>query len=183
MNRATASLTMIVFVALMAGYGFSLHNPYASAQENETATTATNTDPNVLKGSITSLQDDNPDDNTEWIAGGVYRMENLNSASPTFNASFYMVRTDGNASHTHDVYDFVIEGEPMSNGNHTVFNGTSTVTMREGPITDVPTTITLLGDDGISIFFDPSATNNHFGNTAVYGTQHLVCVESPQYCE
>jgi len=175
MNNTTPSI-MILFVAIV-GVGISLFDSYANAQ-NET-----NNDPNVLKGSITSIQDDNPDDNTEWILGGVYRMENLNSTSPTFNASFHMVQTDGNASHTHDVYDFVLAGEPVSNGNYTIFNGTSTVTMREGPVTEVPTTITLLGDSAVSILFDPSKTNNHFGDSAVYGTQNLVCVESPQYCE
>jgi hypothetical protein len=55
--------------------------------------------------------------------------------------------------------------------------------MREGPVTQVPTTITLLADSAVSILFDPSKTTNHFGDSAVYGTQNLVCVESPQYCE
>lgn len=76
----------------------------------------------------------------------------------------------------------MLAGKPISSGKFTVFNGTSTVPMREGPVTDVPTTITLLGDTAISIVFDPSKTNNHFGNSAIYGTQNLVCVESPQYC-
>jgi hypothetical protein len=175
MNNKTTSI-VILFVAII-GVGSSVFDSYAYGQNK------TNTDPNVLKGSITSIQDDNPDDNTEWIVGGVYRMENLNSTSPTFNASFYMIKTDGNASHTHDVYDFVLAGEPVSNGNYTIFDGTSTVTMREGPITEVTTTITLLGDTGVSILFDPAKTNNHFGNSPIYGTQNLVCVESPQYCE
>jgi hypothetical protein len=82
------------------------------------------------------------------------------------------------------VYDFVLAGgEPFSNGNNTVFNGTSTVTMMEGPISDVPTTITFMGDSTVSSLFDPSKTNNYFGNTPIYGTQYLHCVESPQYCE
>ena len=54
--------------------------------------------------------------------------------------------------------------------------------MIEGPITEVPTTISLLGDSAASILFDPSKTDNHFGDTAIYGTQNMVCVESPQYC-
>lgn len=175
----TRSLTMILLVAVIGSGGFTIfYNPlYANALNK------TNTDPNVLKGSITSIQDDIPNDNTDWILGGVYRMENINSTSPTFNASFYMVKTDGTATHTHDVYDFVISGEPASSGNSTIFNGTSTVTMREGPVTDVPTTITVLDDSAISILFDPSKTNNHFGNSAIYGTQNLVCAEIPQYCE
>ena len=76
----------------------------------------------------------------------------------------------------------MLAGKPTSSGNFTVFNGTSTVTMRERPVTDVPTTITLMGDAAIGIVFDPSKTNNHFGSSAIYGTQNLVCVESPQYC-
>ena len=63
-------------------------------------------------------------------------MDNPNFTSPTFNASFYMTKTDGNASHTPDVYDFVLAGEPISSVNFNVFNGTSTVTMREGPVTE-----------------------------------------------
>ncbi len=51
-------------------------------------------------------------------------MEVLNSISPTFNASFDMVKTDGNASYTHDVYDFVT-GELTSNRNYAIFSGTS----------------------------------------------------------
>lgn len=77
----------------------------------------------------------------------------------------------------------MLAGEPTSNGNYTVFSGTSTITMIEGPVTEVPTTIALLGDSAASILFDPSKTNNHFGDTAIYGTRNLVCVESPQYCE
>jgi hypothetical protein len=159
------------------GLGFSLYIPYANALNK------TNTDPNILKGSITSIQDDNPGDNTQWIIGGVYRMENRNSTSPTFNASFYMMKTDGTASHTHDVYDFVMSGQPVSNGSSTVYKGTATVTMREGPVSQVPTTITVFDDSAISIVFDPSKTNNHFGSTPIYGTQNQVCVESPQYCK
>jgi hypothetical protein len=180
-SSTTTSVTiLLLFVAIVGNGLFSIfsYNPYANAQENKT-----NTDPNILKGAIASIQDDNPDDNTEWIAHGLYRMENLSSPSPTFNASFYMIKTDGNASHKHEVIDFVLTGAPISNGNNTIFNGTSTVTMMEGPISDVPTTITIMDDSAVSILFDPSKTNNHFGNTPIYGSQHLNCVESPRFCE
>jgi hypothetical protein len=103
--------------------------------------------------------------------------------SPTFNASFYMVNTDGTALHTHDIYDLQLAGQPSKSGNCTIFNGTSTVTMRDGPVQDVPTSITLMDDSAVRMWFDPNKVNNHFGNTPLYGTQHLVCVESPQYCK
>jgi hypothetical protein len=54
------------------------------------------------------------------------------ASSPAFNASFYMVKTDGTALHTHEIYDLQFAGQPSKSGNSTVFNGTSTVTMRDG---------------------------------------------------
>lgn len=175
MNKITP-LSLTIALVMMVGIGFSVY-PNANAQN------PTNTQENTLKGGITSIQDDNPNDNTEWITGGAFKMENVNSESPTFNSTFYMVKTDGSAAHTHDIFDFVSVGESTTNGNSTSFNGTSTVTMRGEPITDVPTNITLLGTDAISVSMDPEKVNNHFGNTSIYGTQHLICVEAPQLCQ
>ena len=67
--------------------------------------------------------------------------------------------------------------------NSTVLNGTSTVTMKEGPVKDVPTQITLLGNSVINILLEPTKVNNHFGSGPVYGNQHLICVEVPNYCK
>ncbi len=139
----------------------------------------------VIKGGITSLQNDSSDNTTTWILGGVYRMENLSSEAPTFNASFYMVKTDGNSSHSHDVYDLSLNTPIIDNtmSNSTHVNGTTTVTMKDGPITNVPTNITILGDSAISIWLDPSKVNNHFGDSPIYGTQELKCVDTPAYCK
>ena len=135
----------------------------------------------VIKGGITSLQNDPSDNTTTWILGGVYRMENLSSEAPTFNASFYMVKTDGNSSHSHDIYDLSLNTPIINNtlSNSTHVNGTTTVTMKDGPITNVPTNITILGDSAISIWLDPSKVNNHFGDSPIYGTQELKCVDTP----
>ena len=61
--------------------------------------------------------------------------------------------------------------------------GISTVTMKDGPVKDVPTKIILMDESAVSIWLNPSKTKNHFGNTPIYGTQHLICVESPNYCK
>jgi hypothetical protein len=171
----TTSIFLTVSLAVLVAIGFFF--TYASAQN------PSNPDPNIVKGGITSIQDDDPNDNTDWITGGAYKMENITSGSPSFNSTFYMIKTDGTAAHTHDIYNFVATGQPTTNGNSTSFNGTSTVTMRGEPITDVQTYITLLGTDAISISVDPEKVNNHFGNTSIYGTQHLICVEAPQLCQ
>jgi hypothetical protein len=140
---------------------------------------------NLIKGGITSLQNDPFDNTTTWILGGVYRMENLSSESPTFNASLYMVKTDGNSSHSHDIYDLFLNSPIINDteSNSTHINGTTTVTMKEGPLTNVPTNITLLGNSSINIWIDPSKVNNHFGDSPIYGTQELKCVDKPALCK
>jgi hypothetical protein len=50
----------------------------------------------------------------------------------------------------------------------TTFNGTMTVTLREGPVENVAGYIQLLGDS-IAIWVDPRAVENHFGSTPIYG--------------
>jgi len=111
-------------------------------------------------------------------------MENVKT-SPTFNSTFYMVKTDGTSKHKHSIYDFKLNADPIVNtsNNSTILNGTSTVTMKEGPVNDVPTQITLLGDSVINILLEPTKVNNHFGSEPIYGNQHLICVEVPSYCK
>ena len=94
---------------------------------------------NSQSGSLTSLQNDATTGKTNWIISGVYKMNNINTANPMFNATFYMMKTDGTAPHKHTVSDFKISGKPDVANNSTTFNGTSTVTMKEGPVKDVPT--------------------------------------------
>jgi len=93
-----------------------------------------------------------------------------------------MIKLNGTSKHTHDISDFKIIGTPQISSNTTTINGTSTVTMKEGPVTNVPTSIKLLDNSVITIWFDPTKVENHFGNTPIYGTHHLICVEKPQLC-
>ena len=136
----------------------------------------------AVKGSLTSLQNDESG-KPAWIISGVFRMDNMSSTSPTLNAAFYMIKKDGTSPHTHTLSDFKIIGKPMTNGNSTIVNGTSTITMKDGPVKQVPTSIKIMDDSVVSIWLDPLKTKGHFGNTVIYGTQHLICVEKPQYCK
>jgi hypothetical protein len=43
--------------------------------------------------------------------------------------------------------------------------------------------ITFTDESAVSIWLNPSKTSNHLGNTAIYGTQYLLCVELPNYCK
>ena len=136
----------------------------------------------TVLGSLTSIQND-VTGKTNWIIGGAYRMSNTNTANPVFNATFYMIKTDGTAPHKHIISDFKMSGKPVVANNSTTFNGTSTVTMKSGPVKDVPTSIRFMDESSVSVWLDPTKTNNHFGSTLIYGTQHLVCNEIPNICK
>ena len=144
----------------------------------------TNPAEDIIKGSISSISNDPSNSSTQWIITGVYNMENV-TTSPTINATFYMIKTDGTSKHTHSIYDFKLNEDPIVNTdtNSTILKGTSTVTMKEGPVSDVPTEIMLLGNSAFSIFLQPIKVNNHFGDGPIYGNQHLICVEVPSYCK
>lgn len=86
------------------------------------------------------------------------------SKSAKFNAVFDMVMNNGSAQHQHKIYNFTITNMSMPGistdmsmpamstnmsmpGNGAVqIGGTITVTMRVGPVHDVPVAITFQGD-------------------------------------
>jgi predicted extracellular nuclease len=88
----------------------------------------------------------------------------------TFHSKINMVMTNGSAMHDHEIYNFKLA--TMSNPNNTtsVFNGTATITMRQGPVENVPVSIKRIDNNVISIWADPAMINNHFGNTPIFGT-------------
>ena len=66
--------------------------------------------------------------------------------------------------HTYN-FAFKLVGDPVVNANTTIFNGTSTITLKDGPVNDVQISIRLMDDSAVSIWVDPSKTDKHFGNT------------------
>src|ERR687897_2083789 len=148
-------------------------------------------------GTIASLQNDE-NGNPTWIVSGVWKGSlsmgnktqdgggaNQTTSTPatnatatttgnlpnaTFNSKFNMVMTNGSAMHDHEIYDFKLTS--MSNPNNTtsVSNGTATITMRQGPVPDVPVSIKAMDNNVLSIWVDPTKIENHFGNTPIFGT-------------
>ena len=55
----------------------------------------------------------------------------------SFNATIHMVRLDGNILHEHEIYNFNQSSVTHLGDDMTTFNGTMTVTLREGPIENV----------------------------------------------
>jgi hypothetical protein len=144
-------------------------------------------------GTIASIQNDE-NVNPAWILSGYWEasltedktVENGNQSSSVSNstsamgndmsksgkfvASFDMVRTNGSSMHQHQIYNFTLTEISMPENSTAVFNGTSTITLKDGPVSNVPTSVTDMGNNALSIYLDPAAVNNHFGNTPIYGT-------------
>ena len=180
MNKklSTIPISISLAVLLLTMTSLSSNNIFAAETNKPNS--------NSLKGALTSIQNDQSG-KPAWIVSGVFKIDNYSNnskttTSPILNATFYMIKLDGTSSHTHTVSDFKITGTPQTSGNSTSINGTSTVSMKEGPVKEVPTTIKIFDKSVISIGFDPSKVKDHFGNTPIYGTHHLICIEKPQYC-
>ncbi|MDQ6863569.1 MAG: hypothetical protein M3044_07070 [Thermoproteota archaeon] len=62
-------------------------------------------------GTIASLQN-GENGKPAWIVSGVWAFKNVNSTSPTFNATFNMVKLNGSAPHKHTITDFKMTGSP-----------------------------------------------------------------------
>jgi hypothetical protein len=89
-----------------------------------------------------------------------------------------MVMTNGSALHDHEIYDFKLTNITTVSDSVTIYNGTATITMRQGPVVNVPMSIKSLESNVISIWADPTMTNNHFGDTPIFGTiEKLIEVE------
>jgi hypothetical protein len=179
----TKSIIMPAFVAF-AGLLLAIMPVCSNVFAADVATN--NPNGHSLKGALTSIQND-ANGKPAWIVSGVFKIDNFNIKkieSPVLNATFYMIKLDGGSPHTHTISNFKMIGTPKNGGNSTTtINGTSTITMKEGPVRGVPTTIKIFDKSAISIMLDPSKVKNHFGSTPIYGTHHLICVEKPQYCK
>jgi hypothetical protein len=167
-NKSTKAIPVVVIAIMITTMTIvSLNDnsallPLANAQK-----------PDNVFGTIASIQN-GKDGKPEWVTSGVLDFKSLNSNSPTFNATFNMFMLDGSAAHKHTIADFKMTGSPSTNGNTTTYNGTATLSLKAGPAKDVPISIKLMGDSAVSIWIDPSKTENHFGNTPIYGAQHRI---------
>jgi hypothetical protein len=86
-----------------------------------------------------------------------------------FIAKFDMVKPDGTAAHEHNVTDLKASEVTFANNTYTI-KGTATVTLKNGPVENVPVTIKILNGSVFSLMIDPAKTDNHFGSEPIYGT-------------
>jgi hypothetical protein len=110
--------------------------------------------------------------NNDWILAGNYmgygNPSNLSDSG--FHSTFSMVMENGSAYHIHQISNTTINDFTMD-GNNTVLKGSVTVTMKDGPVSNVPTNWTINNNNTLAISMDPSKINHHFGDTPIYGLE------------
>ncbi|MGH9975925.1 MAG: hypothetical protein ACRD8Z_08840 [Nitrososphaeraceae archaeon] len=141
-------------------------------------------------GTIASIQNDESG-NPAWVLSGYWKasltegeagnqsssasnstsvMEDMSNKVGKFGATFDMAMTNGSALHQHQIDNFTLTGMSTPDNTTVIYNGTVTITMKEGPVRDVPVGATVMEGNVISLWLDPSKLDNHFGNTPIYGT-------------
>jgi hypothetical protein len=126
-------------------------------------------------GPIASIQN-NEEGEPSWILSGHWVTNIINKTEDSFNqtnmtkfdASINMVMLDGSAKHNHKITNFSLS-DITNQGNTTTYKGTVDGTMKAGPVKDIPVEIKVTGNNAIAISLDVEKTENHFGNTPIYG--------------
>jgi hypothetical protein len=160
-NKSLLIVPIGMFLLLAIGLA-SVNVIYAQTNSTQSSSASNK------QGTITSVQN-GPDGKAAWNLAGNWNSTGLNSKTPTFNAHFSMAKLDGSSKHSHTISNFQMAGTPVTNATGTTYKGTTTVTMKEGPVKNVPTTIVISSNGALKITVDPKLTSNHFGKTPING--------------
>lgn len=159
----------------------STNVPISASESNQTTVTVFPANFTRAIGTISSIQN-NETGKPGWILSGTWELLipkplKINQTNPSdatpFTAIFEMVKTDGTMRHTHAVSDFNLTGS-QANNNALVLTGKATVLMNEGPVKNVPVSLSIVDQDALKLWIYPSVPStevkdNHFGNTPIYG--------------
>jgi hypothetical protein len=108
--------------------------------------------------------------NNDWVLAGhwmgYYNPSNLTDSG--FHSTFDMVLKNGSAPHMHQITNATVN-DVQKQGNDTVIKGVVTITMKDGPVSNVPITWTEYSNNTLGMVLDPSMINNHFGESPIYG--------------
>ena len=129
----------------------------------------------LVFGAISSIQNNNQG-KPGWVLSGHWFTNIINKTKDSFNQTnpakfdswFYMSMLDGSAMHKHAISNFSLT-DINTQGNTTSYKGTVTITLKEGPVKDVPIEIKIMNNHVITLSLDATKTKNHFGDTPIYG--------------
>lgn len=179
MKNAKLAMVLALSVVVVAGVVFSaaLVGNSANAQSDrmnmhDRVTAAVNQGRGGgAVGVLSSVQTD-PSGN-EWLVYGPWRMvlipaaDDAQSPDMRFTSGLTMVMKDGTAKHRHQIYDFQLT-EWSADETSVTFEGTATITQRDGPVEDIPVTIKIMNDSVIEFSIDTDVID-HFGESPIYG--------------
>jgi len=118
---------------------------------------------------------DDENGNPLWIISGHWKTNLSNQTQNTannnatiLNADIEMIKTDGTSKHTHTITNFLL-ADASNQDNHTIFNGTGTISMPQGPVTEVPISIQVMNNTLGIITIGPNKIDNHFGKDPIFG--------------
>lgn len=161
-KTGTIALTVVVALTLVILFAMliiiTIDNSYAFDVWQE----------NITKTGIFNYTQTNESGKPAWVNTGNWSLIESTPLVFTFDAVINMIKPDGTDEHRHKVNDLTISYAPVNQNNSTIIYGTTTITMNEDIITDLQTTITL-SENNISVYFDPTKIDNHFGNQLVTG--------------
>jgi len=128
-------------------------------------------------GTISSIQQSEQTGSPAWILSGHWATNLINKTKSDFNqsnpakfdATFTMIMLNGSARHQHHISNFSLTDMKTENDTRT-YSGVATVTMKNGPVANVPVDIKVINNNLISIWFDPAKVEKHFGESPIYGT-------------
>ena len=129
----------------------------------------------LVFGAISSIQN-NDQGKPGWVLSGHWFTNIINKTKDSFNQTnpakfdswFYMSMLDGSAMHKHTISNFTLT-DISSQGNTTSYKGTVTITLKEGPVKEVPIEIKVMNNHVVTLSLDSTKTNKHFGDTPIYG--------------
>ena len=128
----------------------------------------------LIKGQISNVQLDSTG-KPDWIQSGIWVLrvafgDNNSLQTAQLIARFAMVKPDGTAMHAHMIYGFKpTEFTTEQNDTVHVLKGSATVTMKDGPVADVPLTIKVFNKAVIALWIGPDKVDGHFGSNPIYG--------------
>lgn len=128
-------------------------------------------------GSIASIQQMKEVNSPSWILSGHWTTNLINKTKTDFNqtdpakfdATFTMIMLSGSARHQHQISNFSLTDIKRETNTNT-YSGLATITMKKGPVTNVPIEIKIINNNVVSIWFDPTKVEKHFGDSPIYGT-------------
>jgi hypothetical protein len=128
-------------------------------------------------GTIASIQQTEEMKSPTWILSGNVGTNLINKTKTDFNqtnpakfdAKFTMVMLNGSSRHQHNISDYSLTDVTTENGVAT-YSGLATVTMKAGPVAEIPIEIKIINNNVISIWFDKDKVESHFGESPIYGT-------------